>query len=140
VERESPVELAEQRSRVTRIALMALGWLFFGLGLIGAVLPVMPTTPFLILALWAFSLSSRRFHDWLYHHRLFGPRLQMWNRHRVIPLPVKLAAYGGMLASLSYTALIARLSWTIVVPIAAFMLVGVWFIGRCPSRPPPEPE
>jgi uncharacterized membrane protein YbaN (DUF454 family) len=59
-----------------RWAFLALAWVSFALGVVGLVLPVVPTTPFMLVALWAFSRSSRRFHDWLYHHRIFGPPLQ----------------------------------------------------------------
>jgi len=45
-----------------------LGWCFFGLGAVGTVVPGLPTTPFMLLALWAFSKSSQHFHDWLYTH------------------------------------------------------------------------
>ena len=81
-----------------------LGWAFFGLGALGALLPVLPTTPLMILALWAFSKSSARFQHWLYRHRVFGPPLQRWHEYRVIPTSAKLAAVGAMAASLGYLA------------------------------------
>ena len=129
-------EVSPVRSRGARLAYLTAGWAFFALGIVGAVLPVVPTTPFMLLALWAFSPSSRRFHDWLYHHRVFGPRLQAWHAHRVVPPAMRYTAYAGMLTSLSVMALVARLSWVIVVPSGALMLVGVLYIARCPSRPP----
>ena len=79
-----------------------LGWLLFGLGFVGAFVPVLPTTPLMLLALWCFSRSSDRFHDWLYTHKIFGPPLQQWQEHRVIPLAAKLIAVFFMAASLVY--------------------------------------
>jgi len=66
---------------------LGLGLAFVGLGLLGTVLPVLPTTPFMILALWCFARSSKRFHDWLYHHRVFGPPLRQWEAMSCRALP-----------------------------------------------------
>ncbi|MEO0393890.1 MAG: DUF454 family protein, partial [Pseudomonadota bacterium] len=70
------------------------------LGLIGVVVPGLPTTIFMIIALWAFARSSRRFHDWLWQHPRFGPPLVAWSQHRVVPRTAKWAATLMMLASL----------------------------------------
>ena len=68
-----------------RPLLFVLGCLFFVTGFVGVFVPVLPTTPLMLLALWCFARSSNRFHDWLYTHRVFGPPLQQYRRHRVIP-------------------------------------------------------
>jgi len=114
---------------------VALGWLFFGLGLLGAVLPLLPTTPFMLLALWAFSIGSERFHRWLYHHRVFGPPLQRWDRDRVIPLWAKALSIGSMTASFLYAWLARDAPWFVLAPFAAVMAVGIAYIARFPSRP-----
>src|SRR5690606_22037628 len=79
-----------------------LGWIFFSAGLIGAFVPVLPTTPFMLLALWAFSNSSKKFHQWLYQHPLFGPPLQQWHQYGVIPRYAKIIAITFMSLSLMY--------------------------------------
>jgi uncharacterized membrane protein YbaN (DUF454 family) len=119
-----------------RWLLFCLGWVFFALGVVGTVLPVVPTTPFMLLALWAFSASSRRFHDWLYHHRVFGPPLRRWREARVIPLWCKALAIGSMIASVAWVGLVHRPPWYAIVPMAAVMLAGAAFITRFPSRAP----
>lgn len=113
----------------------SLGWLFFVLGAIGVVLPVLPTTPFMLLALWFFSKSSDRFHHWLYHHRLFGPTLQQWDQHKVIPLAAKIMATSMMIASFVYLAVFRQLQAAVLVPVALLMLYGLWFILSKPSQP-----
>ncbi len=112
-----------------------LAWLFFALGALGAVLPGLPTVPFMLLALWAFSRSSERFHDWLYSHRVFGPPLQDWKRYRVIPLRAKIFSLTSMVLSLAYMIVVANMApWAIAIT-AAVMAYGAWFVLRHPSRP-----
>ena len=122
-----------------RIALLALGWIFFALGAVGTVLPLVPTTPFMLLALWAFSASSARFHRWLYEHRVFGPPLQRFRRDRVVPRWTKALAIGSMSASLAYAGLVERAPWYGLLAMAAVMIAGVLYISRFPSRPRPAP-
>jgi len=116
---------------------LAIGWFFVGLGALGAVLPLLPTTPFLLVALWAFARSSRRFHDWLYLHPLFGPPLQAWSRHGVIPPIAKLAAVGGMSASLVWVIFVSPIAWWLWLPMLLVCAGGAAFVLSRPSRPPP---
>jgi len=119
-----------------RAVYFILGWIFFIIGAIGVLLPVLPTTPFMLLALWAFSRSSERFHHWLYHHKFFGPPLQMWQQHRVIPLVAKIMSISFMSISLIFMLIYSSLSILFKLSIAVFMLYGVWFILTKPSNPP----
>ncbi|MBC7172258.1 MAG: YbaN family protein [Polyangiaceae bacterium] len=129
-----------QRSGGARSIYLLLGWVFFGLGAAGIALPLLPTTPFLVLALWAFSRGSHRLESWLYHHRVFGPRLQQWREHRVIPLRAKLFAWGSMLASLLYMAFGSRVAPPALLSAAAIMLIGVVYVARCPSKVAEQPR
>ena len=113
-----------------------LGWLFFGVGAVGTVVPGLPTTPFMLLALWAFSKSSQRFHDWLYAHPVFGPPLQNWRSHRVISGKAKLLAILTMLASFVFLVFFTEVSTWIKTLIALLMLYGAAFILSKPSRIP----
>ena len=119
---------------------LALGWVFFGLGVAGIFLPVLPATPFMLLALWGFSKSSPRLEAWLLAHRIFGAQLRAWKAHRVIPLRAKLIAWGSMLASLAWMIFVRPMAWWIVALSAALMAYGAWFVGSCPSNPPAEAE
>ena len=70
-----------------------------GLGLIGIVLPIMPTVPFLLLAAFCFSRSSERLHNWLLRHPVLGPPIESWNRSGAISRRSKQLATGSMLAA-----------------------------------------
>lgn len=72
------------RKHIKKYLLLSFGLLFIALGIIGAVLPILPTTPFLILALACFSKSSPRFHQMLLNNRWFGASLQQWEESRTI--------------------------------------------------------
>jgi uncharacterized protein len=123
-------------SRIRRAAFLGLGWLFFGLGAWGAFLPVLPTTPFMILALWAFSRSSERLHGWLYGHRIFGPPLQRWQRHRVIPIHAKIAAVAAMTGSLGYMIWVSEAPAIASFAAALLMAGAAAYILSRPSRAP----
>ncbi len=70
---------------VGRVLLLGAGFLSVGLAFAGAVLPLLPTTPFVLLAAACFARSSPRFNRWLYDHAWFGPPLRAWREHRAIP-------------------------------------------------------
>ncbi len=113
-----------------------LGWLFFALGIVGVALPVMPTTPFMLLALWAFSKSSPRFHQWLYTHALFGPSLQQWQHHRVVPPGIKLMAISFMLMSMVYLLVYSPLpDWVTIVTGIVMSATAIFLLSK-PSYPP----
>jgi len=118
-----------------RLLYLGLAWLFFLLGAVGVILPVLPTTPFMLLALWCFSKSSVRFHNWLYGHKFFGPPLQQWEQYRVIPLSAKIMSVTMMVGSFVYMAFFKQLGLAFLVPTALLMLYGLWFILTKPSRP-----
>lgn len=112
-----------------------LGCAFVVIGGIGAFLPVLPTTPFMILALWMFSKSSQRFHDWLYHHKMFGPPLQSWQQHRVIPIKAKLLSVTMISISLVLMLLYSSSSPWAKAGVALLMLYGAAYVLSKPSQP-----
>jgi uncharacterized membrane protein YbaN (DUF454 family) len=119
---------------VLRWTLFVVGWACVALGAVGVVLPVLPTTPFLLLAAACFDRSSPRFHRWLLSTKLFGPMIENWQRGRFIEKRSKRIA-------LIVVALTFGSSILLVEPIALkWMLVGFWvlctfFIGRLSTVP-----
>ncbi len=81
---------------------IGLGLFFLLLGIIGVVLPLLPTTPFLILAAFFFNHGSPHFHNWLINHKVFGPPIQDWQKDRVIRTKYKVFASLMMTVSLYF--------------------------------------
>ncbi len=77
---------------VANFILTSLGLVFVALGALGLILPILPTTPFLLAAAACFANSSPRFHSWLLNLRLFGPLIRNWQETRSIPKKAKLLA------------------------------------------------
>lgn len=132
--------MAEGRHLSARhAAYIALGWICVTLGVVGIALPVLPTTPFLLVAAWAFAKSSRRFHDWLVHHPRLGPPVRAWREHGVVPTRAKIAAVTTMIASLSYVALVVAEDWRLPAAAALPMAItALWLLTR-PGRAPETP-
>jgi uncharacterized membrane protein YbaN (DUF454 family) len=115
--------------------LLALGWLFVVLGVIGVLLPIVPTTPFLIVALTLFSKSSPRFHQMLLTNKWFGSTLSQWEETKTLSRRTKYKAsltivfsFGISIAMLSYDARIQLL----LMGVAAVLLFCLWRV-REPS-------
>lgn len=108
---------------MAKYLLTGLGWSCVILGTIGVFLPLLPTTPFLLVAAWAFAKSSPRFRHWLVNHRILGPYIRDWREHRAIPLKAKFLAIAMITASTIWL-----IGWsglpTVYIGLAACCLVG----------------
>ena len=125
-------------NRALRAAWLAAGFLFLGIAILGVVLPVLPTTPFLLLAAACFARSSKRFYDWLLNHRSFGPLVREWREHRSIPWRTKLFAIalmsGTLAASIVFFVKDSYLRWSLG---ALGLLLAGWLYS-IPSRDRPR--
>ncbi len=120
-----------KKNRIARAGLICFGWLNVGFAFVGVVLPGLPTTPFLLVAVWAFARSSERFHDWLYNHPRFGPSLQAWRDHRVVSVRAKVVAVLTMALSLLYTLFFIAENWVMPTLMACVMLpTAAWLVTR----------
>ena len=125
-------------SRAVRAFFLVLGTLFVGLGIAGAVLPVLPTTPFLLVAAACYARGSARFYNWLLNHRVFGPTIVEWRRHRSIPWRTKLVAIAMMATTLGLSiAFFVPGAWLKAALAALGVLLAAWMY-RIPSRDRPR--
>lgn len=129
------VSVTRRAGILSRPFLITLGWLMVALGFVGIFVPGLPTVPFLLVALWAFSRSSRRFHDWLYNHERLGPPLRDWREYGAIPVRAKLLAIATMLASLLWIGFGIADDWVLPAVVAACLVPVAIFILTRPSRP-----
>ena len=115
--------------------LFVFGWFCIGLGVVGVVLPLLPTTPFLLLALWAFSRSSPRFQSWLWSHNILGPYVRDWVTFHVIPVKAKILSIVMMSLSFAWVLFYSQLSLYLLFAVGMCLAcVGVYIITR-PSVP-----
>ncbi|MDH4190005.1 MAG: YbaN family protein [Betaproteobacteria bacterium] len=125
-------------SPAVRALYWAAGTLCVALGVIGLFVPILPTTPFMLLAAACYARASERFYLWLVNHRLFGPAVREWRRHRSIPWRTKLWAIGLMTATLSTSILLfVRPLWLQFALALMGVLLARW-LYRIPSRDRPR--
>ena len=93
------------------IILTILGLLSLGLGILGAFLPVLPTTPLLLLSAALFLRGNRRLYDWLMNHPKLGPYLTNFMKHKAIPLRIKVVAVTTLWLTLLYCAVFVAEHW-----------------------------
>jgi uncharacterized protein len=116
-----------------RFVFMALAGLFFVLGALGAVLPVLPTTPFLLLTSYFLARSSPRLNRWLLGSRFFGPILRDWQQLGGVRPDVKVKAIMIVLLAVALSLWLTDLSSTLRWIAAAIALIGIGVILRLPA-------
>ncbi|MFP3948183.1 MAG: YbaN family protein [Longimicrobiales bacterium] len=117
----------------SRWLFLSAGWGALGLGAVGVVLPVIPTTPFVLVAAWCFARSSERLHRRLLEHRTFGPLVQEWEDHGVIPLRAKVLSTAMIVLVVGFAVLSGGLSLGIRVSTAGLAAAGLLFVWTRPS-------
>ena len=117
-----------------RAAWFAIGIAALGLGVIGVALPLLPTTPFVLLAAYAFARSSHRWHVWLRHHKVFGPIIGDWQRHGAISRRAKIVGVGSMAAVLGLSLALQVRPIVLVIQVVALTAAAAFVLSR-PSPP-----
>ena len=120
-------------SPIKRWGWFALGWAMVALGFIGLLLPVMPTTIFLILAAGCFSHSSPRFEAWLLDHRWFGTSIRRWRERRAIPRKAKILAIGSMAAGYAVLLVGTQPVWWVDLAVAAALIASACYVATRPD-------
>ncbi|HEY0953329.1 MAG TPA: YbaN family protein [Roseateles sp.] len=121
------------RRAAARLLWRALALLSLALGLVGAVLPVLPTVPFLLLSAWAAGKGWPALETWLLNHAHFGPHVRRWREHGAVPRRAKwLATVMMSFSAVVLAASAAPLAVKIAVP-AVMAAVAIW-LWRRPER------
>lgn len=112
-----------------KIALIILGSLSLALGVVGIFLPLLPTTPLLLLAAWAFFKSSDRLYDWLMNHPCLGEYIRNFREHRAIPLRVKVIAVSMVWLTIGYCIIFVVEEWWWAQVLMALLAAAIsWHI------------
>lgn len=122
-------------SPVLRVVFVGLGWISVALGIIGALLPIVPTTPFMILAAFLFSKGSPRLHDWLVRQPFVGKGILDWEKHGVIRLKAKILSTLVILPLFAYTFLFVDVNLWIKGGVQLVGVAVLAFIWSRPSQP-----
>ena len=135
------VDVAEQgamieihRSPLIRGLYFSAGIAALVAGVLGVVLPVLPTTPFVLLAAACFARSSDRFYNGLLNHRIAGPIIADWREHRAMKRETKRWAALVMCLSFGTSILVMHSFWHQLMLLAMAFVLG-FFIFRVPVRP-----
>ena len=124
-----------------RWAWWLLAYAALGLGLLGVVLPGLPTVPFILVSAWAAAKGSKRLHGWLLAHRMFGPMIRDWQDHGAITRRSKWLATGAMAACAGLMVALAAMTgyarwWAVALAVGCIVVVDVWLWMR--PEPPPR--
>lgn len=119
-------EVALATSRSARVAFLAAGHACVALGVIGAFLPLMPTTVFLLLAASCYARASTRFYNRLLNHRVAGTVIRDWRLHRAMAVRTKIVAIAAIALTFGWTFFVVRDGWVQVIHVTtALVLIGM---------------
>ena len=124
--------MIDEKWTIKRIIWFSLGMISLGMAYIGVVTPGIPFSIFLVFAAYCFAKSSKKWHDWIYNHKYFGPFLTNWVNYRVFPFYAKISMIIVMSSTLIITWFILH-NLTMILWSGGFMLgVAIW-AWRYPS-------
>jgi len=128
-----PAVALADRPMWQRVLWLAAGVASLATGIVGIFLPLLPTTPFVLLAAFCFSRGSSRCERWLVEHPRFGPLVRDWRAHHAIPLRAKQLAWAMMAVGSVWAAVVLPPRWA-WLPALCCAAVALW-MWRLPTRP-----
>lgn len=122
------------KNHLLRLVFLVAGCIFAVLGMVGVYMPVLPTTPFMILAAGCFARSSPKFYHWLINHRIFGQLLRDWEERRAIPRYAKYLSWTmmGVSCAVLFWRLPREYWWVAMVASVACLVTAIW-MARLPD-------
>ena len=117
-------------SHAKRISLILIGLVALALGGIGVFVPLLPTTPFVLVAAIAFANSSERLHQWLLEHDVFGPLISNWRSHGAISRRTKTVSLVSMLAIIAISVALAVPTLVLVIQVLVLSASAVFIVTR----------
>lgn len=121
-------------ARVGRIVWLVIGLAALAAASLGVVLPLVPTTPFVLLAAFAFMKSSRRLHDWLLEHRVFGTLIADWRRYGAISRKAKAVSVLSLVAVFALSVVLQAPTTVLVAQVIVLTACAAFIVSR-PSPP-----
>lgn len=128
-------ETAMQRSPIARAFWLVCGLISLALGLIGIPLPLLPTTPFLLLAAFCFARGSDRLHNWLINHPRLGPPIEAWHQEGAISRSAKRASMLAIVLVFGVSVAMGVKPWLLAIQAVVLICVSTFILTRpLPSR------
>lgn len=124
------------RAKIKYYFIFSCGWLCLLLGMIGALLPIMPTTPFMILALACFAETSPRFHKMLITNRWIGPPLKQWDQTKTVRRRTKYQAVTMLVIAFSFSIGLLWGRWLYQLALLALATIMIGFVLRLKEAEP----
>jgi uncharacterized protein len=118
---QAPITKPSRKNRLIRAILLAVGTISLALGAIGIFVPILPTTPFLLLSAACYMRSSDRLHKWLLNNRWFGQYIRNYQEGKGIPMKTKVVALTTLWVAILYSAFIV-LDELLVAQVALFII------------------
>ncbi len=118
------------RHQLIRFFWLVGGFLSLAAGIVGIVVPLLPTTPFLLLAAFCFARGSERLHNWLVHHPRLGPPIRDWQAHGAISRRAKWMAMVAIVAVLIASVLFGVATHIIVIQLVVLSAVSLFILTR----------
>lgn len=125
---------------IPRWVYLVFAWIMLALGIVGVVLPGLPTTPFILLAAWGAGRGSKRLHDWLHAHRTFGPMIRDWEANGAVSRRAKWAATITMVACAIIMFATAPKWWMAATGTGIMLITGTWLWLRPEPAAPVQPH
>ena len=137
---DAPMQIQPTTDPLKSFLYVVGGWACVGLAVLGSILPLLPTTPFLLLASWCFFRGSPRIHAWLHRSKWFGPTLDDWQHYHGIRKSVKYRTVVLVAAVVCTSLVLNSLPWWLKYAVLGLVACGLYMIWTVPTLPDDMPR